>query len=298
MNWIFFAVIASMLWALDNVLDRYLLTKKLKEPYTYNILTNFNDVIPALLVLILLPITFDKIFSPIAFFTGVLVVISLFYYNKAMMKDEASRVASLEWTSPILVAILALVFLGQKLLVTNYVGIGLVVLGAILVSREKISNGKIIVSPALGAILIFAVLCAIGEVVSDFSLDHIDYWSFFFWACIGSVSCAVFLLGFRNIRKKFKAETKKLALRTFLIILAVSFFYYIAEVSFYVALTGGLVPLVAAIVATQPLFTLLYVGILRVYNPKILKEHFDGFNVITKIIGAVIIIVGVWFVIA
>lgn len=298
MNWFFFALIAAMLWALDNVLDKFILTKRLKDAYSYDILTNLNDIFPAILVLLIVPITFNIVFSTIAFLFGALTVFALLYYNKSMMKDEASRISSLEWTSPIFVAIIAFFLLNQTLSTLSYVGILLVVFGAVIVSREKIRKNKIIYSPVLGTILIFSFLSAIGDVVSDFSLNYINFLSFFFWASVGSVLSSVAMLGFPIVRKNFKREMKTITIKTFLMILSVSVFYYIAEVSFYVALSEGLVTLVSAIVATQPLFTFFYTLGLSFYKPRVLREKFDTFSLITKIIGIVVIICGVWLILS
>ncbi len=288
--WILLSLIAAMFWALDNILDKHLLTDKLKNAYSYNILTNLNDVLPVVLIPIFAPIHYDPIFSAVALLFGALTVVSLTYYNKAMIKEEASRVAAFEWTSPIFVAILSFLLFRETLSPGGYLGILLIVIGAFILSRKK--RGKIIISPALWLVIIFSFLFAVGDVISDFSLNYMDFWSFFFWASIGSVVSALLMLGFPKIRRDFRAETRTLEMKVFLMILAVSIIYYVAEVFFYAALSLGPVSLVVAIVATQPMFTFIYSLGLSLYKPEFLKEQTDGFNVITKFLGIIMIIGG------
>ena len=91
-------------------------------------------------------------------------------------------------------------------------------------------------------------------------------------------------------------EMKSLGWRIFFLILLVCGFYYVAELSFYAALSVGSVALVSAIVAAQPVFAFVYSLILKKFKPNVLKEKFDKFDLSVKIIGIIIIIVGVWLV--
>lgn len=279
-----------MFWALDNILDKHLLTDRFKNAYSYNILTNLNDVLPVIVISVFAPVHYDPVFSIVALLFGALTVVSLVYYNKAMIKEEASRVAAFEWTSPIFVATLSFLLFRETLSPGGYLGILLIVVGAFIISHKK--QGKIIISPALWLVIIFSFLFAAGDVISDFSLNYMDFWSFFFWASIGSVVSAALMLGFPKIRKDFRAEMQTLEMKVFLMILAVSIIYYVAEVFFYAALSLGPVSLVVAIVATQPMFTFIYALGLSRYKPEFLKEQTDGFNVITKFLGIIMIIGG------
>ena len=288
--WIILSLISAMFLALDNILDKYLLTNRLKDPYSYNILTNLNDILPVILIPIFTPVHYDRVFSVVAFLFGMLTVISLVFYNKAMIKEEASRVAAFEWTSPIFVAILSLLIFREVLSLYGYLGILLIVIGAFILSHKK--QGKIIISPILWMVIIFSFLFAVGDVVSDFSLNYIDFWSFFFWASIGSVASSVLMFGLPKIRRDFWAEMRTLEAKVFFMILAVSVIYYIAESFFYAALSLGQVSLVVAIVATQPMFTFIYSLVIGLYRPEILREQLDGFNIVTKFSGIIMIICG------
>lgn len=281
-----------MLWAADNVLDKYILTKRLNCAQSYNILTNLNDVFPALIIFLFFPISFSPIFSGIAISLGILMVISLFFYNQAVMKDEVSRVSALEWISPVFVAALALIFLKEKLSYLNYLGIFSVVTGSIIISHEK-RHGKIKISPAIGLILIFAFLYAVSDILSDFSLNFMDFWSFFFWTCVGSVSTSIFLAVYPKTSWKLKRAIKNINLKTYFMILTVSVLYYIAELFFYWALSIGSVAIISAIIATQPIFTFTYLLCLNRFAPEILKEQTDQYNFSTKILGIITIVIGV-----
>lgn len=289
-TWFLFALAAAMLWALDNILDKHLLTGGRLNAYSYNILTNLNDILPAILIPFFLPVRLDPVFSWVAILFGALTVWSLLYYNKAMMKEEASRISSFEWTSPIFVVILSYIIFGEVLSFWAYVGILSIVAGAFIISHKK--RGKIIISPVLGIMVLFSFLFAVGDIVSDFSLNYMDFWSFFFWASIGSVFSSMLMLGFPKIRAGFLADVKNLKIKIFLMVLSVSVIYYIAEIFFYAALSLGPVSLVVAVVAVQPMFTFIYALLLSFYKPEFLKEQIDGFNIVTKLLGILTIMCG------
>jgi len=57
-------------------------------------------------------------------------------YFRALKLGNASLVAPIDKLSVVLVAILGVMFLGEKLLVRNWIGIGLIALGAVLVGLK------------------------------------------------------------------------------------------------------------------------------------------------------------------
>jgi bacterial/archaeal transporter family protein len=57
-------------------------------------------------------------------------------YYRALKLGPASLVAPIDKLSVVLVAIFATVFLGERLLLKNWLGIGLIAVGAILVTRR------------------------------------------------------------------------------------------------------------------------------------------------------------------
>ena len=57
-------------------------------------------------------------------------------YFRALKVGPAALVAPIDKLSVVLVAVLGVMFLGEKLLVRNWIGIGLIALGAVLVSLK------------------------------------------------------------------------------------------------------------------------------------------------------------------
>lgn len=51
MFWLFFALLAPIMYAINNIFDKFILTKVLKNAYSYNILTMMYDLIPLALLL-------------------------------------------------------------------------------------------------------------------------------------------------------------------------------------------------------------------------------------------------------
>ncbi|MBI4174919.1 MAG: DMT family transporter, partial [Candidatus Aenigmarchaeota archaeon] len=182
MLWVIFALITPIMWALNDILDKFILTKRLRSAYTFNVLTMVFDAIPLVLIAAIFPITFIYPWSLVGFAAGILIVPELYFYNKAMVQEEASRVGALTNIDPIFVAIMGFFLLNEPLGAAKYAGIGLLVVGAVLISYER-AKGKgakrFIISPALALMIAYSVIFAFDSVISDHTLNFYDFWSFY-----------------------------------------------------------------------------------------------------------------------
>lgn len=293
--WLFFALLAPIMLAVNNILDKFILTKKLRNPYSFNILTMMFDLVPLFLIVIIFPISFG-IFALAGIFVGLMIVPALYLYNKAIMFEEASRVGSLTYIYPIFTTLLAFVFLGETLGATEYAGVLLLVAGAILISYRK-KSGKFIVSAAIFLMLAYSFLWAVDSIITDYSLSYFDFWSFYAWSLVGSFFGGLLMLIPGKARRTFSndARNSKGALP---MIFVTSCVFYIGELAFMAALALGSPSLTSALSSTQPLFTLIFASFLSVFYPHILKEETDMMSMAAKIAAIIMIISGSYLVIA
>jgi len=297
-EWFIFAVIAPMLWAIVNIIDKYFLTKLIKNPFSYQILTLLTDTLILLPLILFAEISFNYPWYLWSIIIGVIIGLVPVLYNKAMTLEEASRVVPMFYLNPIFVLPLAYFFLNETLSFQKYAGVFLLVISAALISYKKL-KGKFRISPALIYILLFSLVWAGYEVSTKYIFSFIDYFSFLFWTVVGALFGGLILLFIPKIRDDFivdmrKANKKKVFFWR-LITVAV---YYTGVVSIYIAISIGLISLVSAIPSLQPLFVLLYTLLLSFFMPKVLSEKVSKLIIFTKILSIILIFVGTLLVVS
>lgn len=298
MEWFFFALLAPILWAVLNIIDKYFLTKLIKNAFSYQILTLLFDGSIVLPFFLFVKISFAYPWFILSILLSVIISFIFIYYNKALMIEETSRVIIMFYLNPLFALILAYVFLGETLNLSKYIGILFLVLSAILISYKR-SKGKFKFSAALGYVLIVSVSWAASNVFTKYAFNFIDYFSFLFGTVVGYLICGLILLCSPKYRKDFfndmhKANKKKVFFwRIFSVIV-----YYIALISFYIAISKESVSLVSAIPSLQPLFVLVYTIILSLFIPKILSEKISKLIMFLKILSVILIFVGTWLIVS
>lgn len=295
MDWLIFSIVSSIFWALGVVIDKYILTKHMQDPFSYQLLYTITET-PILLLLLFTTISSAFPWFALGIIGGLGTYLGLFIYFRAMAIEEASRVISLIYTSPIFVLILASVFLEETLSLPMYLGVAFLVLGAISISYRKVKGGNSIISPAIGLLLASSVLWAGYEVLTKYVLGFIDYSSYLFWNFIGTLLVGFLLFCFPKIRGNFLKDIKRVG-RTILFwrILNTSM-GLIAVIFYYIAISSGLVSLVAAISSLEPFFVFVFVLLLSLFVPRILKEDIGKGAIITKALAIILIVIGAWLI--
>lgn len=291
MDWLIFSIISSIFWALGVVIDKYILTKHMQDPFSYQLLYMITET-PILLLLLFTSISSAFPWFALGIVGGLGTYLGLMLYFKAMAIEEASRVISLIYISPIFVLILASVFLEETLSLPMYFGVVFLVLGAISISYRKVKGRNSMVSPALGLLLASSVVWAGYEVLTKYVLGFIEYPSYLFWNFIGTSIIGFLLFCFPKIRGNFLRDIKRVG-RTILFwrILNTSM-GLIAIIFYYIAISSGLVSLVAAVSSLEPFFVFIFALLLSLFVPRILKEDIGKGAIITKALAIILIIVG------
>ncbi len=295
MDWLIFAFVAAVFWAVGVVIDKYIITKHMQDPFSYQLLYTMAES-PILLLLLFTSISSTLPWSLLGIVAGFGIYPGLILYFKAMAIEEASRVISMWYTSPILVLLLAYVFLEEKLSLPSYLGVVFLVLGAIFISYRKEEGKKPVMSPALGLILASGVVFAGYEVLTKYVLGAIDYLSYLFWNFVGTATIGFSLFCLPKIRGNFLSDIKRVNRTVLFWRIVNTSLGIIASVFYYIAISGGPVSLVSAASSLEPFFVFAFTLLLSLFVPKILKEE-TGKRVVTiKALAIVLIVAGTWLI--
>jgi len=297
MEWFVLALIASVLWAVTDVLDKYILTEHIRNPISYQLLLLFTEVPIPFLLLALMPISFCFPWSALSMLAGLILCSSFLLYYRAMAVEEASRVISLLYVGPIFVLPLAFMFLGESLGISQYLGVVLLVSSTVLVSYRKVKGKKSsAISPALGFMLTFDLFHAGYAILAKYILNFINNWHFLFWWLIGRLVGGFLLFCFPRFRRDFLTDFPTIAKSVFFWRSFGTCLSFIGVISYYTAVSVKSISLVAAVPSAEPFFVLLFTVLLSSIMPGILEEEVNRRAFALKMSAIVFIVLGAWLI--
>jgi len=281
-------LLCPALRAINNYIDKYLLSKIFHEERNLSVLLIFSSIIwiVALTIIrffagnVFAISTLDKL---VVMWGGILYILSLVPYLYAMRKDDASTVVPLfQMIAPISL-ILGYFFLGESLSIKQLLGFIIVFVSSVLLSLDITHKIKFKHQVFLW-MLLSCVLTSFMYIA--FKRVHIEtpFWTTMFWQYVwfGVVSLVLLCIpgyakSFLNLFKvnKFKIISLN-AINEWVNVIAIIIMNYISILTFV-----GLAQLINGF---QPMFVFIYGVILTLLFPKIIKEDISKVIVIQKII--------------
>lgn len=296
MNWFIFALIAPVFYGLTNVIDKFLVVKVFRKNYFFALWMGIvSTPVLAFIFLFLKPL-FIFPYTIIGFLVGALWTVFYFIYGKVLSNEEVSRTMSIIFIYPIFVSILAGIFLNEVFGISKYIGIFLLATSGLLICYEK-KGKRISLMVSLKFIMILIFIWSITQVMDKFVVDNIGYWSLYFWTAFGVSSTSLPFFFIKKIRTNFVNSLKETWRKTLSTMIIVESFAIIATVSYYNAISLGPVSMVSAIGSIQPFLIFVYTIFLSIFMPKILKEELSSYNILTKSLAVVFVLVGTWLLI-
>jgi len=281
-----FSLLAPICLAASNLIDNHVLHARLSDPVAYDILTTWAAVPIAAGIFLGWRVSF----AIDAWFVGTAVGFAFAFlfilYNMAMMREQGTNVVSVMYTSPIYVAILAAVFLGESLTVANYLGIILLVLSALLVLYRRIDARN----TALGIILVYAFASSVSRVVTKSSLENVDVWSYYFWFLVGGAIGTTVLAALRP--RSLSTALRRMDATLLLLIAGTTAISTVGLLFLYSAFSLGSVALASGLSAIQPTALFVYsAALLRLRPGALPPERITGRWADARKIGTLLLIV-------
>ena len=290
MLWVIFALISPLLWSINGIVNKFMISKITKSTFSFYILSTFVQTIVVILAVLFFPLNFDFNYILLSIISGMIGSGAFLTFLFALEVEDTSKVVPLTYISNIFIIILAFVFLNESFHLSKYFGIALILSGSFILSYKK-TKGKHKVTPALGFILLNTILFATSTVLNKIILSGFDFWSLFSWGMIGANMLAISLFIKKKIRKDFVNDLK-IKKRQHLIILINSLFGMGGLMTYFVALSLGPATLVSSMGAITPLLTLILTVFLSLFFPHIIQEQIDKRSLTIKVLCTFLIIIG------
>jgi len=294
MSWITAAIGATILFSVCVIFDKFFGSKKIKSVYSFAVLLNIIYLPFVIITVFILRDTFAwnrSVFY--SFLAGSFWFIMWIFYWKALQIGEASRVAAVFFTAPIYAAFIGLFFLGEQLSLLKWVGIFVIVMGAIMSSLGGEIHKKEVKIAYLFAVLA-AVCAAIGNAISKYAMAELPPLMVNSLAYISTIPFYLILLRDRAVRQE--VFTTLLNVRRVVQFGIRGLIGYAAIMMNMTAMGLGVISLVTAIGGSQPILILLLSLILSVLFPHVIHEELGRKTIPFKLLSLSLTVLGVIFV--
>ncbi len=292
MPWVIFSILAALFSGIALTIDKYVVSKVVKNPFAVTCILGVISLISALLIYLFIVFSALEFHHIIfAFVGGIFYILFYLSYFKAAQIEEISRIVPLLSLAPLFVLVLATIFLGEIFTPEKYLGIFLLVIGAIIISSKKL---KISFGKAFWLTVFASFSLSITFVITKYLLNFTDFWTVFAYTRIGEIFVLIPLLYFTFsdlVRTMEGQKMKVIGLMT-----AEEFFYLSSMLFVTIASAIGPVTLVTALSSIHPFFVLLFAVVLSIFYPWIIKEEIRKRTLSVKLIAIILIFIGVVFI--
>ncbi len=304
MNWLSITLLAYFLNAVAMVIDKTILKQKINNPFVY---TFYVAALGTLLIVLLLPLAYFlslKLIWPgwsqfyISLLAGGAFSIGLIFMYAILRKYDASRIVPIiGGLTPIFVAVLAYLLIGEILSSRQLLAFVLIILGAFLISLE-FKRGEWRLKGFIWLAMLSAFFFGLSYVLTKDVYNHQPFVSGFIWTRLGALLLAVLPMFYAPNRRALLHSPKNHGLQQ-----AKWRFLFgqscggASAVLIQYAISIASVSLVQALQGTQYVFVFVIVVISSYFFPRFLKEKLNRLIIIQKSLAILLIVLGVYFII-
>ncbi len=294
MDWIFLSIASAAIFAVVSVLDKFILMRHAPSATTFIVLLGLLQL-PAAAVMVLvnppdLPATGAW---AIAYASGLIWGVSLVLMFQVMSKHEVSRVLPVIATSPVYVAIMAMVFLDEELTLAHWIAIAVTVTGAFMISTRPVRGSvAIVLGSSLGVLLVASVLVAAAQLLGKIALNDMTLTSMFPFRSLGLATGCVALSFRHSTYSETRAMFSRIKSGGFMLLTEAIIAPFAALVTMWAIMLGP-VSLAVTLMSSRPMFVFVLSSILSTRLLPMLGEPLDKATLTIKGMSIALIISGV-----
>lgn len=292
--YIIIAVAAYLAFAINSVIDKFLLKKTISKPAIYAFYVGILSGAALLLFPFGLVWPSWKILG-VSLVSGAAFVLALLAFFESLKRQDASRVLpTIGALVPAVTFVLSSVIVGERLPAKEILGLAILILGTLMISGrsegEKAKDHW--VRYAVMAALLFAFSFTMSKAVY---LDQ-PFISGLIWTRLGMVLTALIFLFSPSFRKDLAHTTQNINNGSRVLFFSGQLLAAGGGVLQNLAVSLGSVTLVNALQSTQFAFLFVLTWFLSAYFPRILKEDFSKPVLLRKAASLVLITAGLFLI--
>jgi transporter family protein len=294
---IIFGILASLLWAITNHIDKYLITN-FESKSNIKVLLVFSTFIagiiisPIWLILSKFHVNISNVSLICVLLASCIYIIATFFYYKAIEKNDTSMIVIMFQMLPVFSYLLALLFFKETLTIKQIIGSLIILISSIIISvdfKDKSNSQKY---KALLFIILSCLCYATYYILFDVGIRNSSYYACAFWYQIGFLIIGSILLCIKSFQNPFIKIIKENGKKYFALNASNEAFNLIA--SLMVNFANVTIPLALANILSgfQGTFAFIIGVIGTIFFPKFIKEDLRKRVVIKKSLCIIIGIIG------
>lgn len=295
MEWVILVLTATLIWSIGATINKYA-----RVSYFENSLGYVIFVTPVAFFVLLL-LFFQPFYllnireAVIVMLIGIIGLVGFYFYLEALHREEMSRVFILFGIGALITLVLSTIFLKEILTMNQYIAFVLILAGSILISFKK-TKEKFKFSTGALFVLVSALLFSIQNVLMKY-VSEINLTTMMFYRQFGILTLIVLVfLTSSKARRYTKKVIKDLNIKKTALVYSAEITGMTGLFLIYLAIQKGPVSLVTVLEGFEMIFILIIVIVMSVFFPKILKETIDKKTLSIKIISALLMLSGLYFI--
>lgn len=288
MSWIIYPIAVAFIWAIIDIIDKHVIDGELKDPLVCTTISGFVLFLLFSIIAIVKGTVFNvpNLARVLLVLAGAIYAIAVIFYYSAFQKEKVSILVPLFPLRALFVVLFSFLVLGEKLLPLQYLGIIVLVIGAILITYKKGVKYRL----TFPVLLILVSVCfrSMRDIFVKFSsgLGVSDVFNLLFWIFYGYfiVAGILFIFHHPHILKKYKKGAEHIVLNNLLAFANLSIYFY--------AISKYSVSLIVALASISPLIVFFLVLSITKLKPSIICEKFDREDLILNLSATILVVVG------
>ena len=247
---LFVAILSPFVWGLMNLLDKIILSNRVKKSLSYAIVAGIVNLSFGIILYLFLDwhnlSIKDYIFPAIS---GLFLGSGFFAYYYVLKRENVSEVIGLTYAYPIVIAFLSFTFLHERLSLVSYTGVGIILIGVLILTVNSLSKNII---RNLLPILLLIFLTAFYEFSVKVSTINMPL--------VNGIAITMIFTGLATLPAFFKKKIREgftTEINNFKWAVIIESLTFLGVLTSYFAMTGLPATVVSSIAASQPLAVLI-----------------------------------------
>ena len=294
MDWLIVSLLSASISSVIAILDKVILMKYAPSVATLIVLTGLLQIPPILAILPFTPLESYSIgVWALGYGSGIIMGFGLSLMFWVLRRQDVSLVVPVTSSSPVFVAILAVVLLSERLTALHWIAILVTISGTVIVSLGRTDrNQPMVLGSPVVLLMICSILMAISQIMNKAALDDMTFWNLFVVRSLGFTVVAVLLpLRPSVIRECRQVLRDRVAFG--MIVLNEGGIAFGTMALMLWAISLGPVSLVATVMSTRPLFVFVLSVILSSGVWRLLDEPLERDILTRKLVSTTMIVGGV-----
>jgi drug/metabolite transporter (DMT)-like permease len=294
--WLFFTLLGCLLLAIVNILDKFLVTKKV-SPAVFV----FYSTVIALPIFLLVPFGVEKLHSLQDWFlvsaSGIAFGVALWCMYVGFKDSEVSHIGPLVGASiSFFVVVFSQLFLAEPITTQQVVGIAILMVGSLLISFEKSHSYN-----GWHVGMLWGILAGVFFGFSNVLAKHIytiyGFWSGFVWTRAFTGVIVVVLIFFPSVYKLFlktnhRKQSKEKSSSNLGLIGLNKTLGILGVLAIQYATAIGSVSLVNALTGVQYGILVVLIALLSKFAPRTFKETYTKKEIVQESVAIFFIVIG------